>query len=384
MIKMTFSKLYTGQYRFLAVVSSVSLSIILVSLVSHSLAAQITQTYIEPSSSSAGATQVIYDVNFNPTGVAGAFVIDFCSNSPVVGQPCVAPSGMSVSAVSAVTSGFSVGSVISPNTLVVVGPIGGSSQVSVQLEGITNPEDIGTIYARIVTYNNQSNASGYDPQDVGPGVVDSGSVAMAITGTIGVSGVVLESMTFCVSSTSISANCGDVSTPVLVLGEELGDAVALIPGVISEGDLFVQISTNASSGAIVRLKSSAADCGGLILAGDSEQCYILPAQNLGINPSSNDAKFGVMTADATNAAIDSSGTLQPVAGSGYNSSTYTLNYTAGNLSGVTSLYGDAFLDTNGQPANNKNMQLTFGASANNGTPAGVYSAHISLIAVGKF
>jgi hypothetical protein len=384
MVKANFSKLYMRQARLLSVLLSILLITLITGWLSHALAAQVTQTYIEPSSSSAGSTHVNYDVNFSAVGAAGAFVIDFCSNSPVVGQPCEEPSGMSVNAASTTSTGFSIGTVIDENTLVITGSMLPSSQVSVQIEGITNPEDVGTIYARIITYDTQQNAANYEPQTIGSGVVDTGSVAMAITGTIGVSGVVLESMIFCVSSANISANCGDVSSPILILGEEMGDVIALTPGVISEGNLFVQISTNASNGAVVRLKSSAVDCGGLIRAGEPDKCYILPAQNLGINLSSNDAKFGVMTSEATDAASDSSGTLQPVSGSGYNNSTYTLNYTAGNISGVTSLYGDPFLDTNDQPANNKNMRLTFGASINNSTPAGTYSADIGLIAVGKF
>jgi hypothetical protein len=383
-IKAESVKLYIGRSRLLMTVFAFMMTFLFLGLFSSVFAAQITQTYIEPSSSSAGASNVTYDINFKSAGVAGAFVIDFCSNSPVVGQPCVPPDGMHVGAASAVTAGFSVVGIISENTLAVAGPITSLSQVSLKIEGITNPENASTIYARIVTYSTQADALEYDSQNPGSGVVDNGSVAMAITSNIGVSGVVLESMTFCVSSSEISANCSGVSTPVLVLGEDSGGVVALTPGVISEGMLYVQISTNASNGAVVRLKSNALNCGGLIRAGAPGECDILPAQNLGINLGSNDAKFGVMTALATDAADDSSGTLQPVAGSGYNDSTYTLNYTAGNISGVTSLYGDAFLDTNNAPANNKNMQLTFGASVNNSTPSGRYYADIGLVAVGRF
>lgn len=63
-----------------------------------------------------------------------------------------------------------------------------------------------------------------------------------------------------------------------------------------------------------------------------------------------------------------------------------MNFTTGAnpASGVTSTYGDQFLTTSGAPALNKNMTLTFGASAANNTPAGSYSADLSLIATGKF
>jgi hypothetical protein len=52
--------------------------------------------------------------------------------------------------------------------------------------------------------------------------------------------------------------------------------------------------------------------------------------------------------------------------------------------GVTSPFGDRFLETAGGPANNKNMMLTFGVGTSNSTPAGTYSANLNLIAVGTF
>jgi hypothetical protein len=73
-----------------------------------------------------------------------------------------------------------------------------------------------------------------------------------------------------------------------------------------------------------------------------------------------------------------------VSGSGYNATTYAFNYVGTNLSGVTSTLGDPFLDTAGAPVNNQNMQLTFGATVTNATPAGNYSTSLSMIATGKF
>jgi hypothetical protein len=60
-----------------------------------------------------------------------------------------------------------------------------------------------------------------------------------------------------------------------------------------------------------------------------------------------------------------------------------MNFVDG-TTGVTSTYGDSLLDTANLPVNNKNVQITFGASVSNLTPAGLYSADLSLIATGKF
>lgn len=345
-------------------------------------AAQVTTRSIELSSTSKAATGVSYTVNFTAPGAAGAFVVDFCSNSPVIGASCTAPGGMSAASAASTTSGFTdvTGSA---SRVVVAGTINASDNVSVVLTGITNPSAAGTIYARIVTYDTKAHALAYASDDLGTGNVDEGGVAISITDTVAVSGAVMESLTFCASKKTIDANCTNTDAPVLKLGETVGDVVALVPTAVSTGVINTQISTNAASGAVVRLKSGATNCGGMLRAGAPSACNIAPALQTGI--AAGDAKFGVKTATATDTpAVGANGAYQPVAASGYNNTTYALNYVSGDATGVTSIFGDPFLDTNNAPANNKNMALTFGASASNSTPAGTYSADISLIATGKF
>ena len=118
-------------------------------------------------------------------------------------------------------------------------------------------------------------------------------------------------------------------------------------------------------------------------AGDGEACDIAPALDQGIE--AGQARFGVKIAAAADTGVNPNGVLQAAADSFYvTTSRFSLNYVTGNGSGVTSVFGDPFLDTDGAPANGKNVALTFGASVANNTPAGLYSADLSLIAVGKF
>lgn len=348
---------------------------------------QLSERSIELSSSSAGAEGVTYIVTFTPKAAAGAFVIDFCSNSPILGQSCTAPTGFDITEASSATAGFTTVAPLegSSNALMVTGTLAEDTEVVVSLDDIVNPSSDGVMYARIVTYDTALNAAEYTSTTVARGtggVIDDGTVAISITDTIGVSGAVLESMTFCVSGSAITADCGSTTSPVLRLGETSGGVVALTPGVISTGSIYTQITTNAASGAVVSLKSSAVGCGGLMRAGSPDACDIEPALNDGI--SVGDSKFGVRTATATTTGTDPQGTLQPYPDSGYNDTTYALNYTAGDTAGVTSTFGDLFLDTDNAPANNQNMQLTFGVTVNNNTPAGLYSADLNLIATGKF
>jgi len=352
-------------------------------------AEQLTERSIALSSSSQSAEDVTYTVNFTATSDAAAFVVDFCSDSPTVGVACGTPTGMVVTGATAETAGFTATG--TGHQIVVDGTIDVSTlaDISVEISGITNPSTVGPLYARIVTFTTTTAADAYTSTAPGDDadVVDQGGLALSITNTIGVSAGVLESMTFCVANQVITKDCGNAATtghePTLKLGESAGNTVALTPNLVSSGDLYTQISTNAVSGAVVSLKSSTIGCGGLVRAGAPGSCDILPA--LAGDIAAGQAKFGVKTGPVTDSAtVTGTGTLRAANGSAYNDTTYTLNYVTGDASGITGPFGDPFLDTNDAPINNKNMQITFGASISNDTPAGNYSADLSMIATGKF
>ena len=345
-------------------------------------AAQLLERSVALSSASTDATGVTYEVNFTAVNAAGAFVVDFCSNTPVIGQPCTAPAGMDVSAASSATPGFTDVDA-SATHVVVAGSIAADDVVSVALNGITNPSEAGSLYARILTYASDTDADGYTSEDIDSvgAPIDDGSVAISITDTIGVSVDVLESLTFCVSKNVVGINCADTEPPLVELGELIDGDRVLTPTDVSEGVINAQISTNALGGAVVRLKSGT-DCGGMKRPG-VDPCDIAPALDDGIV--AGQARFGVKAAaSADTPGADVLGTFQPASGSIYNSSTFALNYAENDITGVTSAFGDPFLDTAGAPASNKNVQLTFGASITDNTPAGVYSTSLNLIATGKF
>lgn len=376
---------FKQQARRLAAVAALLVATIMPALVPALAAAETTATgrSIVLSSSSKKAKDVTYGINFTATTDAAAFVVDFCSDSPVIGQACTPPTGFSASTADTSTSGFTVTQ--GTSKVIVAGAIDhtvNTGKVSVDLTGITNPDNAGPLYARIVTFDTTDHANAYTSETPGTGIADEGSVAVSITDTFGVSGAVLESMTFCLSGEDITEEgCGGTLTsPVLKLGETVGSTKALSSSVVSTGLVYTQISTNAVSGAVINLKSGTS-CGGMKRA-EATGCDIAPA--LTGDVTAGHAQFGVKTATATSVGSVANGTFEPVTGSGYNNSTYALNYLANNTSGVTSVYGDPFLDTAGAPVNNKNMQLTFGASISNDTPAGSYSADLSMIATGKF
>lgn len=351
-------------------------------------AAQVTVRSIEMSSSVKSATDQTYKIKFTSVGGAGAFVVEFCSNTPLIGQACTKPTGLNLTGAASTTSGFTDVSVIDDaddNTLVVAGTIGATTAISVDVSSIDNPSTAGPMYARIVTYDTDAHADAYQSATLGTGVVDEGSVALSITDGIGVTGDVLESMAFCVSKTvDITAGCGgSLDAPTLEIGELNGSVRSLSSSALSTVDVLTQISTNAVGGAVVSLKSNTTGCGGLSRLGAASfaaGCGIAAAGSTGTFAAGT-AKIGVKGATATDEGTGA-GTYQVA--SGYDTSEYRLNYVAGDGTGVTSAYGDPILNTASAPASNKEMTLTFGASISPSTPAGRYTANYSLIATGTF
>lgn len=355
-------------------------------------AAQITVRSIQLSSATVSAPNVTYSVNFTPDGDAGATVIDFCDNTPLYGEDCDTPTGFDLTGATVPTASFTDENVVDANTIRVTGAFTAPTPVAFEITGVDNPSVSGPIYARIMTFDTASNANAYVSNPVEPavnaGLVDSGSVALSIVNNVSVSGAVLESMTFCVAKNTISANCDLTGNeaPTLQLGQDIGNGVFALGTTVSTGTINTQISTNADGGAVVSLKSSATNCGGLKLVGSSDvnNCYISPAGTSG-DIAAGEAKFGVKLASAfaTSGVTDATGTLQPASAT-YNATNYRMNGVTNNSTGVTSTYGDPFLNTAGDPVNNQNMLLTFGAQVSNNTPAGLYSTDLSLIATGTF
>lgn len=347
-------------------------------------AAQMTERSIGLSSSSAGSEAVIYEVKFTAQEAATAFVVDFCANTPLIGQSCEPAAGFSAAGAATSTSGFAVEPGSTATHVQVNSEIAANEEVSVALSGINNPSNAGSLYARIVTYDGVVDY--VSPTDLGDNVVDTGSVALSITSTVGVSGAVLETMTFCVSKVVITENCGNAglseNAPVLQLGEQVGDVVAL-SSEVSEGSIYAQLSTNAASGATVRLKSNATGCGGLLRAGAAPgTCDIVPALSTLGGISNGQARFGVKAIAGIDpgSGVNSSGALQ--ATNNYNAVDFVMNHDEN--TGVTSAYGDEIINSDGKPVSNRNMEFRFGAAIGNDTPAGLYSADLSLIATGKF
>lgn len=372
-------RILDGQARYLvAAVTLLIATLVTAFMPVITSAAQVTERSVALSSSAAARTGVEYTIKFTAVSAATSVVLDFCSESPLIGDDCTKPAGFDVD--SGAITGFTKDAASDDKTYIGTAGTISTGVNTLVLTGVTNPSANGTFYVRILTYT--SGAPAYT--STSPGThVDDGAVAVAINNTIGVSAAVLESLTFCVSGAdTITDGCASgITAPTLRLGVDQGNGVvALDDQTLSTGNVYTQISTNASRGAVVNLKSNATDCGGLLRGGTQDpedRCNIAPA--LAADFEAGDGKFGLRTTTVAGGT----GTFQPSTFYATNTE-YRMNYISGNATGVTSPYGDPFLNTDNQPATNKKMTVTFGATAAPGTPAGLYSADINLVATGTF
>lgn len=341
-------------------------------------AAMLQNRSITLSSAVASATNVTYDIKFTPSATAiQGIVVDFCSNSPIIGEDCTAPTDMNIGTPTATISGTGLTdanwteSAASNTTLEYKGTSqetpGG--EVTISLTGVENPSEVGSFYARIVTYASSAAVDTYSATNPGT-TVDEGGVALSTTEAVSVSGTVQETLTFCVTATDITApqnDCDDaVDDPVLELGE--GDPKVLTTSP-STGNLYSKISTNAANGASIRMKTSN-NCGGLKREG-ATGCDIAA---VGTAPSAlSGAQFGMRVSIAGDGLT---------AEAPYNhASDYGMDDQS--AENVTTTYGDVVAKSTGV-LDAVSVTYTFAAQAANTTPAGVYRADLTLIAVGTY
>ena len=230
---------------------------------------------IRLSSSESGATAQTYRVDFEAATAAnvGGIVVTFCADTPIIGDTsCTFPAGFdltgagvanqsaNISTLATVTT-LDEASTAGTNTVVISDasavPVAAGGTVSYEITGVTNPTAVGTFYARIMTYESNTAATGYTLADneAGGAIVDAGGIALSTADLITIEAKVQERITFCVHTAAAPAydqtDCGSVTNPV-VLGDANGVLDSISPSVSKEA--MYNITTNASTGATIRMK----------------------------------------------------------------------------------------------------------------------------------
>lgn len=396
-------------------------------------AGQATERIVKLSNSTPGATSVSYEVSFKPTSGAnvGGIVVDFCADSPIIGNTsCTYPSSFDLGATPTVTgiSGFSTstGSWVTTNSLqgaatnkqilvltnsTAQTPTGTSTPITFTITGVTNPSLSGggvqttTFFARIATFDTDAHATaGYTaPTSVTrgattstTGLLDYGGAAMNVNSQVSITAKVQESLTFCASAADLATNsdCSAATAPIIEIGH--GTPKTLDSSAVDLATVYTQTSTNASGGAIVRMKATNACANGGLSSTGGAVCNIPGTLGGGDGSApaaiaAGTANFGLfVSASATTSGVTSStGTITPDAN--YNDGTNVTETSAATLTfgmdqsgtGVGSTYGDPIMACTA-PVSQINNHLVFGATASLTTQAGIYTGNEILIATGKF
>lgn len=368
---------------------ALTVTALLPSLNQTASAAQLVNRSMQMSNSAPSATGVSYLVTFTPATAAQSMVIDFCGDSPILGSACDVTTNATTGLPSFDASGatLTAGSLTSWTmtatttrvklTKAAGAATGTGSPISFTINNVASINVARSFYARITTYTDIAYGSYVSPTSLGT-YADYGGIALSTANTISVTARVMETLVFCVSGAAPTSSCGGTSTPSVTLGH--GSPAVIDAQTVdtnaSVTPTYTQLSTNAASGATVRMKNANA-CGGLSKDGGTT-CDIA-ATNAGATAAAiaaGSAKFGL----GVGAGSGGTGTVTPNAK--YAASTgYGMDPSGS--TGVTSTYGDAVMASTA-PVSNVNNQLTFAATAGTTTPAGVYTATLTLIATGIF
>lgn len=353
-------------------------------------AGQLTSRSITMSDSTAGTSSVTYTVQFTfaTTNNIQGIIVDFCDNSPIIGDTtCTLPGGFSITATPAVSgqsstagcnlSTFTTAAQLNSNRtleLTAASPVSmtASCTGSFNLTTVTNPNTANhTFYARIYTYATTAGANGYtvaDP-DAGATHIDHGGIALSTAANITVTAKVQEQLTFCVYT---GANCGAGGTAV-TLGTN---------GVLSSSQSYVDkttkydVQTNAQSGATVKIKGATLTSGGNTIAAITGAPAIY---------ATNTSQFGICTYESsganltptanyvgTNGGSDCTSTSQGASGDGSSKFYY----------GATGSVADTISNATAGPSSTGIVAM-LGATSTTQV-AGVYTATLIFIATGTY
>ncbi len=319
---------------------------------------------IQLSSSASGAT-ADYLVNFTTSGadaVIGSVVVQFCSNSPILGDTCNNVTGLNatvatISGQSGTINGLTKHGNSNANNVILTRTANSvaSGAQEFTLQSITNPTNSNvTFYARIMTF-----ASTDGSGDQVTGSVHAGGIALSTANLLQVTAKVQETLIFCVYT---GANCGAGGTGV-ILGD--GNGVLALTTTEYLDTAGFDVASNAVSGVTVRLK------GGLPTSGSGQTLPSIGATCTLRLLTTGSSYFGfrVSTAGASQTAAVP-----------YNCAADNYSF---DLAQTNTTYGQTVATTSG--ANDvSSSELTFAAKASSTTQAGIYNTNLTMVATARY
>jgi hypothetical protein len=352
-------------------------------------------------------------------------VIQFCSDSPIIGDSCTeanAAIGLDLTGVT-VSASDPGGRDIDPSSWTVGGDsdtfilsdatgITGAAgdTVAFDIDGITNPTSTGTFFARILTYELNTNATGYTAGTPGSNI-DDGGIALAVANELTITARVQEVLEFCIGTETASIgainasgiagydpvdSCNQISGTDLSL-DVVGSGLATTSNIDTPNDGVMMVRTNAINGVSVfykaeqdgsanggqgALKIQTVDCS-VTLTDLDDACF----NSVGTTRTPITAgteNFGVALKEritTTGGATDAVTCDAQYRGDGTAGCT-------GTVTGNNYAWDDtgAFdtIASSGGPVDDELVALEFAATASPTTPTGLYSVTANFVATATF
>jgi hypothetical protein len=317
-------------------------------------AANLTNRSITMSSVTAGdVTNHNFQFDLTTAGSLGSIAFQYCE-TPLLSNPCVAPSGIDASGASLSSQSGQTGFSIHPNTvsnrIVITRPPALSSPGTVNYDfgNILNPDTPNhTTYVRITTYSNIDATGGH---------VDDGVAAFSLTPSLGVNVFVPPYLAFCVGVT-VGLQCQSASGLSIGLG-------VLSSAQTSSATTQFAGATNDNSGYSVSV------LGTTMTSGNNEITRLSSA-----SPSlTGIAQFGINLRDNSAPNVgknrEGPGTLTP-----------TPSYNSPNLFKFNP--GEAISTANSSTEYNR-MTVSYVVNVRPNQPPGIYSTTLTYVAVASF
>lgn len=306
-------------------------------------------------------TGVTYQVSVRTTNTAQSLVIDFCASTPIIGDTCTTPAGLDFSAATLVPVSGSMSSWTLTPAATHVQLSGASAAPGVQtfnLEGVTNPNYVGSFYARIYTFADSNPATdGYSGSTSVGSYIDYGGVALSTSNLLQISAQVPPYIIFCTGVVISSYDCSSASGSYINFGN-------LSPSYTSSGSSQILVATNAKDGYSVTDTGTTFTSGNNIIQQLASPDISRPGTSqFGFNLRANDTP-------AVGADVSGPGTGQPAAG--YDQPDF-YKFQDGDVIASASNFNDY-----------RRYTVSYIVNVSKDQPAGVYVSTMTYIGLGNF
>ncbi|MCA1807627.1 MAG: hypothetical protein LC687_07250, partial [Actinobacteria bacterium] len=250
---------------------------------------------------------------------------------------------------------------------------------------------IGTFYARIMTYDTNTEATGYTlaDEEAGGPVVEAGGIALSTVEQLTLEARVQERITFCVFTAELNVQadyetCSHGSPTPISLGDENGVLSTIHPSISK--DAKYNITTNAGQGATVRIKGTTLTSGVLTIDAVGD---VTPGDGVAQPSEEGTEQFGLCTYTDASSLNTSLAATAPYDDASCASTTtgQGASFDAGanfafNDSEINSTYGDNIAS---KPAGDWSTgRLVFLGNVSSTTEPGIYVTTLDVIATGRY